>query len=403
MKKKLEKAEAAFEKFLQECTDKAAKSVRVALAQLEVVVEDEDDFQSGIEEAQSKYNQRVAQIRSDVEATEQLAKTLDEKVAKLEAAKAARTEAKSVLDSVAKDVAKVDNKRAKIAELEATKLTKEQSMEVFNERLAKMLEVFGKNFFIEIQNHGLDLEKSIFQWLVKVARKNHIPLIAANDAHFARNTDDDLMARQIRRSCRFKRWEEIEDDATEYYIKTDKELALALYQIFDEDVVMEAMTNVRKLVEMCNATIERGNHAPKAKGVENVKEEMIRIARANIAKKYGKDWSQMHEDRFNYEVSIIDSMGFNDYFVITWDILNVARKIGGLSYEKLDELKAQMVNMEMDELMSYLDKYNTEPNLSVGLGRGSGAGSLVCFLLGITNIDPFKYDLLFERKKDCVR
>ena len=211
------------------------------------------------------------------------------------------------------------------------------------------------------------------------------------------------MARQIRRSCRFKRWEEIEDDATEYYIKNDKELALALYQIFDEDVVMEAMTNVRKLVEMCNATIERGNHAPKAKGVENVKEEMIRIARANIAKKYGKDWSQMHEDRFNYEVSIIDSMGFNDYFVITWDILNVARKIGGLSYEKLDELKAQMVNMEMDELMSYLDKYNTEPNLSVGLGRGSGAGCLVCFLLGITNIDPFKYDLLFERKKDCVR
>ena len=58
--------------------------------------------------------------------------------------------------------------------------------------------------------------------------------------------------------------------------------------------------------------------------------------------------------------------------------------------------------MTLDELMAFIKKNNTEPNISVGLGRGSGAGSLVCYLLGITNINPFKYDLLFERKKDCV-
>ena len=88
--------------------------------------------------------------------------------------------------------------------------------------------------------------------------------------------------------------------------------------------------------------------------------------------------------------------------VLNIDILNIARQIGALSYEKLDELKTQMDRMTLDELLAYLNKYGTEINLSVGLGRGSGAGSIVCYLLGITNIDPFKYDLLFEREKDCV-
>jgi DNA polymerase-3 subunit alpha len=167
-------------------------------------------------------------------------------------------------------------------------------------------------------------------------------------------------------------------------------------------VVIEAMSNVSKIIDACNAEIITESHAPKAKGVENVKEKMIEIARANIAKKYGDTWREKHEERFNFEVNIIDSMGFNDYFVITWDILNIARLVGGLSYEKLEELKGIMKDMTLEELIAYIEKNNTEVNISVGLGRGSGAGSLVCYLLGITNIDPFKYDLLFEREKDCV-
>jgi DNA polymerase-3 subunit alpha len=397
MKKKLDKAMAMFDKFLEDGKETTAKSVRVALAQLEVVVEDADDFQSGIEEAQMKYNQRVAQVKSEVAKNEELAATLEAKTSEMEEAKNARAEAKNTLDAVAKDVAKVEGRREKIAEFEAQKLTKEQSIELFNKRLSKMLEIFGKNFYIEVQNHGLEMEETIYVWLANVARASRIPLIAANDAHMAHKSDDDIAARQIRRSCRFKRWEEMEEDFPEYYIKTDRELALALYQILPEDMVIEAMTNVAKVVDMCNASINKESHAPKAKGVANVKEEMIRIARSNIAKKYGEKWSEKHEERFDYEVGIIDSMGFNDYFVITWDILNVARQIGGLSYEKLDELKSKMTEMTLDELMAYLKEFNTEPNISVGLGRGSGAGSIVCYLLGITNIDPFEYDLLFER------
>ena len=402
MKKKLEKAQAAFDKFLSDGKETSAKSVRVALAQLEVVVEDPDEFQNGLEDAEMKYNQRAAQLRSEMTKTQEMADTLSAKTEAMEAAKAARADAKARLDAVAKDVAKVEAKQEKIDELTAQKLTREESQELVNERIAKMKEIFGENFYIEVQNHGLDLEATIYPWLVKLARKHNIPLIAANDSHMARNSADDMMTRQIRRSCRFKRWEEISEDFSEYYIKNDRELAMALYQILPKDAVVEAMTNVSKVVDACNATIDKESHAPKAKGIANVKDEMVRIARANIEKKYGAKWSEKHEERFDYEVGIIDRMGFNDYFVITWDILNVARQIGGLSYEKLEELKTLMGNMTLDELMTYLKEYNTEPNISVGLGRGSGAGSIVCYLLGITNIDPFEYDLLFEREKDCV-
>lgn len=402
MKKKLDKAIAAFDKFIEDGKETSAKSVRVALAQLEVNVESPDDFQDGIEEAQMKYNQRSAMIKAEIAKTEELAKTVEERTAAMEKAKEERAAAKAELDAVSKDVAKVETKKEKINELVAQKLTQEQSQELYETRLKKMLEVFGKNFFIEVQYHGIEAEKTIYPWVAKVARKHKIPIIAANDAHVTYNSENEFKGRQIRRSCRFKKWEtEIEGDE-ELYIKTDRELALALYQILPEDVVIEAMTNVAKVVDMCDATIDKESHAPKAKGVENVREEMVRLARENITKKYGDSWGKMHEERFEYEVNIIDSMGFSDYFVITWDILNVARKIGGLSYEKLDELKSIMTTMTMDELMSFLDEFSTEINLSVGLGRGSGAGSIVCYLLGITNIDPFKYDLLFEREKDCV-
>ena len=396
MKKKLDKASALFEKFLVDGKDSSAKSVKVALAQLEVNVEDSDDFQNGIEEAQMRYNQRAAQLKSEKERTKALADTLQSKTIEMDKAKELKDIAKERLAILTKEHSKIEKRREKISDLSSQRLSKNQSIELVQKRLDKMLEVFGSNFYMEVQNHGLELEAKIYPWLAKMARKNRIPLIAANDAHMASNSETDKIRRQIRRSCRFKKWETIEDDFHEYYIKNDKELALALYQILPEDMVIESMINVAKVVDLCNASIERGSHAPKAK-VENVKDEIVRIARENIGAKYGSQWGEKHEKRFEYEINTIDSMGFNDYFYIVWDILNFARKLGGLSYEKLDELTKNIDDMTLDELLSFVEEFDTEPNLSVGLGRGSGAGSIVCYLLGITNIDPFKYDLLFER------
>ena len=401
MKKKLDKAIAAFEKFIQDGTEKTAKSVRVALAQLEVVVEDCDMFQDGIEEAQTKFNQRTAQLKSEIAHTQEVAEQLAEKTALFEASKLARAEAKARLDALAKDVAKVNNKKEKVAELEAQKLSANRSKEILDHRIALMKEVFGNDFYAEVQNHGIDVEQIIYPWVAKVARKHHIPLIAANDSHVSYNKQECFDGRQIRRSCRFKKWDtEIEGDE-ELYIKDDYELALALYQILPEDMVVEAMENVGKIVAQCNATIDKGSHAPKVKGDVDVQTMLRDLAVAGIHK-YGNEWSQKHQDRLDYELNIINSMGFNDYFVITWDIINFARQVGGLSYEKLEELISKMKDMTMDEFMAFVQEFNTEVNISVGLGRGSGAGSIVCYLLGITNIDPFKYDLLFERKIDCV-
>jgi len=397
MKKKVERIQTLFDKFLEDGKEASAKSLRVALSQLEIIADSTDDFQNAVEEAQVKYNQRAAQLKTETEKTKELADTLTAKTEEFDRINGEKAQLKSELEKVAKDVAKVEARRVKIDELVAQKLSQEQSKELFRKRLKKMQEIFGKNFYMEVQNHGLEMEQRIYPWIAKSARKYKLPLIAANDAHVAHNSADDVTGRQIRRSLRFKRWEEETEDVVEYYVKNDRELALALYQILPEDMVIEAMTNVSKVVNACNAKIEKESHAPKARDVENVKEEIVKIARSNISKKYGDAWSPAHEERFNYEIDIIDSMGFNDYFIITWDILNIARQIGGLSYEKLDELKGKMGDMTLDELLAYLKEFNTEPNISVGLGRGSGAGSIVCYLLGITNIDPFKYDLLFER------
>lgn len=402
MKKKLDKAQAAFDKFLEDSSAKNEKSVKSALAQLEVIVEDSDMFQEGIEDATMKFNQRAAQIKSEMEATKALAATVDEKTAIMDAAKLEKDAFKAEVDAVAKDVAKVEAKEVKIKEWESRKLTKQQTTDIFNYRLAQMLDLFGEDFYMEVQNHGLEMEATIYKWLSNVAKNRKIPVVATNDAHVARNTQRDVDGRQIRRSCRWKKWDTVADDDVEYYLKNDRELAEALFQILPENVVIEAMSNVSKIFEKCNATIVTNSHAPKAKGIEDTKTELIRLARANIEKKYGDEWSEEHEKRFEYEIGIIDSMGFNDYFLITYDILNVARIIGGLSYEKLDELKGIMNNMTLDELLGYIEEFNTEVNQSVGLGRGSGAGSLVLRLLGITDVDPFKYDLLFEREKDCV-
>lgn len=399
--KKLEKARTAFDKFLTDGKETSARTVRTSLANFEINVDDPDDFEEAIEKAADIIQQRQALINSEAVKAQELAATLPAKEAAVEIAKQQLAELKVQLEPVAKEAAKVETKEAKKAELSARVMSQKFAKEHVDSRVRLMLDVFGKDFYMEMQYHGIENEKNIYPWEYTLAKKHGIPLVAANDAHMTNKSDNDMRIRQIRRSCRFKKWEDEQVGDSEMYVKDDRELALALIQILPEKAVEEAMDNVGVIIDQCNASIEKGSHAPKAK-VSNVKDEIVRLARENIKTKYGDSWEQKHEERFNYEIGIIDSMGFSDYFYITWDILNVARKIGALSYEKLDELKKIMSDMNLTELLEYLDQYGTEINLSVGLGRGSGAGSIVCYLLGITNIDPFKYDLLFEREKDCV-
>ena len=398
---KLEKAQAAFDKYVADGSSKTEKSVRTALAYFEMTPESADEFEDCLERIEVQINQAEARIASEEAAIQELTAKIPELEEKVAQTKIELDAAKEAAAKLAKQADKFHQIQAKVDEFLSQKLSDEVAQQHFRKRLKLMTETFPGDFYIEVQNHGMEDEAEIYPWLYKVARHCNIPLVAANDAHVTNNTDDDFTLRQIRRSCRFNKWEEVHDSDREMYIKTDRELAYALLQILPEDAVIEAMDNVGKIVEACNVSLVTESHAPKA-AVEDVTRLVTEMARANIQAKYGSEWGEQHEERLKYEMSIISSMGFSDYFYITQDILNVARKIGALSYAKLDELKTKMDNMSMDELMAYLEEYGTETNLSVGLGRGSGAGSIVCYLLGITNIDPFKYDLLFEREKDCV-
>lgn len=398
---KLEKAQAAFDKYVADGTDKSAKAVKTALAQFELIPESEDEFEDCLERAQTQMQQAEARIAAEELAIQDLVATLPALETKVTETKAALDAAKENAAKLAKQADKYNQIQNKIDELSAQLLSDETASKHFRQRLKLMTDTFPGDFYIEVQNHGMEDEAEIYPWLCQVARHCKLPLVAANDAHVTNNSDEDFTLRQIRRSCRFNKWEDVHDSDRELYIKTDRELALALLQILPEDAVIEAMDNVEKIVNACNVTLKKESHAPKA-AVSNVTETVTELARANIEAKYGSEWGEKHEERLKYEMDIISKMGFSDYFYITQDIIEAARKIGALSYDKLNELKSIMDNMTMDELMNYLEKYGTEVNLSVGLGRGSGAGSIVCYLLGITNIDPFKYDLLFEREKDCV-
>ena len=398
---KLEKAQAAFDKYVADGSSKTEKSVRTALAYFEMTPESADEFEDCLERIEVQINQAEARIASEEAAIQELTAKVPELEEKVAQTKIELDATKEAAAKLAKQADKFHQIQTKVDEFLSQKLSDEVAQQHFRKRLKLMTETFPGDFYIEVQNHGMEDEAEIYPWLYKVARHCNIPLVAANDAHVTNNADADFTLRQIRRSCRFNKWEEVHDSDREMYIKTDRELAYALLQILPEDAVIEAMDNVGKIVEACNVSLVTESHAPKA-DVEDVTRLVTEMARSNIQAKYGSEWGEQHEERLKYEMSIISSMGFSDYFFITQDILNVARKIGALSYAKLDELKTKMDNMSMDELMAYLEEYGTETNLSVGLGRGSGAGSIVCYLLGITNIDPFKYDLLFEREKDCV-
>lgn len=104
-----------------------------------------------------------------------------------------------------------------------------------------------------------------------------------------------------------------------------------------------------------------------------------------------------------YELSVIADMGYSDYFLIVLDFLGFGRKLGHLSNEHLEYLREHVKLLTLKELMDYVDAHQEEVGFAVGAGRGSAAGSLVAYLVGITNIiDPLKYDLLFERERDCA-
>jgi DNA polymerase III subunit alpha len=223
-------------------------------------------------------------------------------------------------------------------------------------------EIFGKDsFFLELQIHGIKEEKVVAKNLFSMSKKLQIPLVATNDCHYLRK--DDAEAQDVLLCIGTKKHisdsQRMRFHGEEFYFKTEEEMSV----IFGE--LPKSLSNTQFIAEMCNIDIKLpGPILPEFEvPADHTKESYLKkIAHEGMTKRYDNIPQEL-EKRFEMEIDVINRMGFAGYFLIVWDFI----------------------------------KYANEKNIWVGPGRGSGAGSIVAYSLGITNIDPIKYDLIFER------
>lgn len=318
--------------------------------------------------------------------------------AELEDAKKRKETAKAKLDEVKREIA--NKKRAKTEYSKTIKAMKESSSKWanYNDQMEavlataksdkvlydmakkacqKFVAIFGEgNFFIELQYHHISSEAKAMPILVKLAKELNVPTVAANDAHYATNSYEDVRARTIVAAMRFNT--PIGDPGEgfgELYMKPEDELRGTLTEILDKDVVEQSLKNIRVITAACNVELERSTHYPVFVGGvpgETASQRLRRLAEEGISKRYpGSMWTAEYQKRMDYELGVIDKMGYSDYLCIVQDFLEYGRSLG----------------YDCPEKVGY----------TIGPGRGSAVGSIVCYLSGITSVDPMKYGLLFER------
>ena len=225
------------------------------------------------------------------------------------------------------------------------------------------LDIFGRgNFFIELQDHSLAEQKQVLPRLVNLAREMDIPMVVTNDCHYLTREDasaqEVLMCIQTGKTLADENRMRMNTD--EMYVKSEAEM-LEKFPAFGD-----AIARTEEIAQRCHVEFDfSSRHLPKyplPEGETDAKEYFVRMCREGIMEKYGPDRKDAW-DRLEYELSVIISMGFVDYYLIVWDFIHYAKTHG----------------------------------VGVGPGRGSGAGSIAAYAIGITAIDPIKYNLVFER------
>lgn len=245
--------------------------------------------------------------------------------------------------------------------------------------LSNFVAIFGKDrFFIEIQNHGIDLQLKIIPLLLKLAKEFNLKVVCTNDVHYIRGQDwaphDSLLC--IQTATKLSDEKRMRYSSRQFYLKSYDEML----HLFPDN--QEALHNTLLISEMCNTQLPFGeNHYPVyvidanlQPNFQNNFNYIHHLCTQGLKERYNIDYtaakastlsteSKTLADRLDYELSIIQKMGFIDYFLIVWDFIHWARERG----------------------------------IPVGPGRGSGSGCLVAYLLKITDIDPIRFKLLFER------
>ena len=222
--------------------------------------------------------------------------------------------------------------------------------------------VFGKgNYFLELQDHGIPEQKTVNQQLLRMSRELEIELVATNDVHYTYARDesahDILLCLQTQKKLADQ--DRMRYEGGQYYVKSPEEMA----QLFP--YALEALENTHKIAQRCHVEIEFGvTKLPKydVPGGYTSWEYLNKLCFEGLEALYPAVTEALKE-RLDYELNTIKEMGYVDYFLIVWDFI----------------------------------KYARDNDIIVGPGRGSAAGSLVAYTLGITQLDPIRYDLLFER------
>lgn len=349
-------------------------------------------------EGTPEYEEKKARLDAEKEASINAGKKSEELKSKRVALKLQQREAgenKKLFEG--SNLERYNDCVAKMESLKKEILSEEELYEKAKAQAKTFSEIFGDgNFYCELQYHGIDEEKDVMPIIAKIAYELGLPLVAANDAHMVNGSKDDIKARQIIRALRFNKWEDLRMGDSELYIKTDEELADSLRKILPEEVVSDAFEGIREIVDKCDVNFSNNHHYPKFESDvegETANERLRRLSYEGIEWRYPnkEGWTDEHQKRMEYELGVITDLGFCDYLCIVEDFLTYGRLLGKIDLEDPRYL-ADPYNIK---LLKELAK--DEVGLGIGPGRGSAVGSLVCYLIGITGIDPMKYELLFER------
>ena len=226
----------------------------------------------------------------------------------------------------------------------------------------KYQNIFGKdNYFLELQDHGIPAQQSVNSVLLRMSKELDIPLVVTNDVHYTYAQDaqphDVLLCLQTGKKVADE--DRLRYEGGQYYVKSEEEMK-GLFPY-----AWEAVENTQRIADRCHVEIEFGHYkVPRYDAPEGYDSwsYLNKLCQDGMKERYPEDDGTLQE-RLHYELDTIKNMGFVDYFLIVWDYINFCRENG----------------------------------IAVGPGRGSAAGSIVSYCLKITNIDPIKYSLLFER------
>ena len=224
-------------------------------------------------------------------------------------------------------------------------------------------DLFGEgNYYIELQDHGLEEDTIVLPQLIKLARETGIPMAATNDSHYLRREDAKMQSILlcIQTGKTMQDADKMEFQTDEFYVKTTDEM----YDLFA--MVPEACENTQKIADQCNFDFDFGHtKIPYYKAPNGMDNQAFfeKLCWEGLERRYGPDVPQANKDRLTYEIGVVKTMGYTNYYLIVWDYINYAKSQG----------------------------------IPVGPGRGSGAGSIAAYSVGITDIDPIRYNLIFER------